>query len=92
MRPAYAILWLCFSIFLISISVLDFFYRWMAYNIVGLSDARHIIYIAFFGFLFVYIFYLTIKISEMSDRIQILISALAILEAKEKNSEADELN
>jgi hypothetical protein len=43
-------------------------------------DARHVIYIVLIGFLMVYVFYLTQKISKMSDQIQMLISHLAIVE------------
>jgi hypothetical protein len=88
-RPAYAFLWILISLFLISIPMLESFYRWIARNVIGISDARHIIYAGLIGFLLVYIFYLTIKISEMNDKIQELISHTAIL--KKQLKEKDEI-
>ena len=79
-RPSYAFLWLLISFFLLSIPIAEPLYRWIAYSLIGLTDARHIIYIALIGFLLVYVFYLTIKISRMNDQIQELISYTAILE------------
>jgi len=88
-RPSYAFLWIIISLFLISIPALESFYRWVARNVIGISDARHIIYAGLIGFLMLYTFYLTIKISEMNDKIQELISHTAILkqQVKEKNKE-----
>ena len=88
-RPSYATLWVIFSLFLISIPILEFFYRWIAVSVIGITDARHIIYIALIGFLLIYIFYLTTKISQMSDQIHELISFTAILgnEIKSKKNE-----
>lgn len=81
-RPSYAVLWIIVSLFLISISVFESFYVWLTYSVIGLTDARNIIYIGLIGFLLIYIFYLTAKISQMSDRIQELISFTAILKEK----------
>ena len=83
-RPSYAFLWLMVSFFLLSVPIAEPFYRWIAYSLIGLTDARHIIYIALIGFLLVYVFYLTIKISRMNDQIQELISYTAILEKEIK--------
>jgi|Deesub1362B_J571_1020462.scaffolds.fasta_scaffold03420_2 hypothetical protein len=85
MRPSYAFLWICMSLFLLSISVLEPLYKWISVNIIGIVDARHIIYIALIGFLLVYVFYLTGRISQMSDQIQILISQTSILEQEIKD-------
>jgi len=84
-RPTYAFLWIMMSLFLLSISVLEPFYKWIAVNVIGIIDARHIIYVALIGFLLVYIFHLTGKISQMSDQIQVLISHTAILEKELKD-------
>lgn len=81
-RPSYAVLWISISLFLISIPIFEFFYKWIAVSIIGIEDARHIIYIGIIGFLLIYVFYLTTKISQMSDQIQELISFTAILENK----------
>ena len=80
MRPSYAVLWVGVSTFLVSVSVLEPFYHWLAASVIGIVDARHVIYIGLIGFLLVYIFYLTQKISRMSDQIQIILSELAIVE------------
>lgn len=90
MRPAYAVLWVLIALFLISIPFLEFFYVWLAYSVIGISDARNIIYIGLIGFLLSYVFYLSIKISRMSDQIQELVSFTAILEnnmRKDKKSD-----
>jgi len=81
-RPSYAFLWILVSVFLLTIPILEPFYKWMAVTVIGISDARHIIYAGIIGFLLVYIFYLTIRISQMSDQIQELISYTAILEKR----------
>ncbi len=82
MRPSYAVLWMFISLFLISVPALEPFYQWLAGSVLGIIDARHVIYIVLIGFLLVYVFYLTLKICQMSDRIQELISYTAILETE----------
>ena len=84
MRPTYAFLWIILSLFLLSISILEPLYKWIAIYVIGIMDARHIIYVSLIGFLLVYVFHLTGKISQMSDQIQILISNTAILEQELK--------
>lgn len=89
MRPAYAVLWLGVSVFLVSVSVLEPFYKWIAGSVIGIVDTRHVIYIVLIGFLLMYVFYLTIKINQMADRIQVLLAHTAILEdelRKNKNA------
>jgi len=80
--PSFAVLWIGITLFLVSIPVFEGFYQWIAYSIIGISDARNIIYIAILGFLLIYIFYITTKLSRMSDQIQELISSNSILENK----------
>lgn len=79
-RPSYAFMWILVAFFLVSIPILEKFYKWVATHVMGISDARHIIYVVLIGFLLVYIFYLTIRVSRMNDQIQELISYTAILE------------
>ena len=81
-RPSYAVLWLGMSLFLLSIALLEPLYKWIATSVLGILDARHIIYIALIGFLLVYVFFLTSMVTRMSNQIQQLISTVAILEAK----------
>lgn len=84
-KPSYTFLWFLISAFLISIPIAEPFYKWMAYSVIGIVDARHIIYIVLIGFLLVYVFYLTIKLSKLTDQVQGLISYTAILENEIKN-------
>jgi hypothetical protein len=79
-RPSSALLWAAISIFLLSIPVLEPFYKWISNAIFGVEDARHVIYLFIIAFLLVYLFYLTIKTSRISDQVQGLISHMAILE------------
>ena len=87
-RPAYAVLWIGMSLFLLSIAVLEPVYKWIATSVLGIIDARHIIYIAIIGFLLVYILYLTAMVSTMSNQIRQLISSVAILQSKRDAAEA----
>lgn len=80
MRPAYAVLWIMMGLFLVSISVAEPLYQWLAFSVIGIADARHVVYAALIGFLMVYVFYLTQKISKMGDLLQVLLSQVAILE------------
>jgi hypothetical protein len=79
-NPGQSILWILLCIFFISIPLLEQFYKWIATDIIGINDARHIIYIFVIGFLLIYVFYLSSKINKMSDQINNLISYTAILE------------
>jgi hypothetical protein len=85
-RPSYSTAWIAIALFLISIPVFEFFYKWVATSALGIVDARHIIYVVLIGFLLVYAFYLTTKISRMSDQIQELISYTSILEKRLQDS------
>lgn len=87
LRPSYSILWLSVSAFLISITVLEPVYQWISYRLMGIVDARHIIYISLIGFLLVYAFYLTIKVNRLSDQVQELISHNAIMRTKIESME-----
>ena len=67
---------------LLSVAILEPFYKWMATSVIGVYDARHVIYVAVIGFLLAYSLYLTAMVSRMSNQIRHLISAVAILESK----------
>lgn len=88
-RPSYSLLWILISLFLISIPILESFYIWLAYSVINISDARNLVYIILIGFLLIYIFYLTTRVTKMADQIQELISFTAILEAKFNKEEKD---
>lgn len=81
-NPSYTVMWIFVALFLISIPLFQNFYQFLSHDLIGLDDARHIIYIALIGFLLVYNFYITTKITKMSDQVQILITNNAILENK----------
>jgi hypothetical protein len=81
-HPTYAVLWVGISLFLLSISVMEPVYKWVATEVIGIIDARHIIYIALIGFLLVYLLYLTAAVSRLSHQVKQLIGTLAILEAE----------
>jgi hypothetical protein len=91
-RPGYAVLWLSIAFFLISIPIFEGFYKWFTVNLIGIIDARHIIYISLIGFLLIFSFHLTIFISRLSDRVQELISYVAVLENKLDRLESSEEN
>ena len=82
LRPLYAVLWVGLSCFLLSISLLEPVYKWIATSLIGIYDARHVIYIAVIGFLLIYSLYLTAMVSRMSNQIRHLISSVAILESR----------
>lgn len=81
-RPSYAFWWLLISLFLLSISIFEKVYKYIATEVIGLNDARHIIYIILIGFLLSFVFYLTTFVNKMNDQIQELISSNAILESR----------
>ncbi len=80
LRPTFAALWFFLALGMITIPLLEDFYKWISTLFFGMEDARHIIYIGIIGFLLVYNFYLTYIVSVMSNKIQQLISSSSILE------------
>lgn len=66
---------------MLSVVIFEGFYKWLA-SVLGLNDASFLIIISLISFLMVYVLYLSIKISEITDRIQELISYASILENK----------
>jgi hypothetical protein len=79
MKPFYSFLWLLVTILMLSFVALEKVYKWFA-TLIGLGDASFLVTNGLVFFLLVYILYLTVKVSEISDRIQELISHTAILE------------
>ena len=88
-RPSYSFLWICISLFLLSVPILEPFYKWIATSIIGITDARHIVYIGLIVFLLIYVFYLTIEVCRMNDQIQELISYTSILEKGSQKTEQE---
>ena len=78
-KPFYSTLWLIVSIFMISLVLFEKFYKWIATSL-GITDASFLIIVGLISFLLAYVLHLSIKICQMSDRIQELISFNSILE------------
>lgn len=89
-KPFYSALWLLVTLFVISISVFEKFYKWIS-TLLGISDASFLIIVGLIFFLLIYVLYLSVKTSEMSFRIQELISHSSILE-NEIRKQKEELN
>lgn len=87
-RPSYAFLWICICLFLLSVPIFEAFYRWFAIHVLGLDAATYLVFIALIGFLMIYTFFMTIRVTQMADKIQALISHTAILEKELKDLEA----
>lgn len=90
-KPFYTTLWLLVALFTISLVVFESFYKWIATSL-GIVDASFLIIVGLIAFLLVYVLYLSIKISQMSDKIQELISYTGILEHEIRESNKDEDN
>ena len=80
-KPFYSFLWLTISLLMFSVVIFEKFYKNIA-TLIGITDASFLIIISVIFFLLIYVLYLSIKISEMSDKIQELISFTAILDKK----------
>lgn len=89
LHPTASVCWIAVTMFLLSIPFFSPAYRYVSTSVIGFEDSRHIIYLAIIGFLLAYSFYLTIKISTLSNYVKILIKDVAILEnsIETKNNE-----
>ena len=87
MPPLSAFIWVVVSLFLVSVPVLEPFYKWVSVTVIGIDDARHIIYVGIIGVLMVCVFGLSLAISKLSDKVQNLISVTAILEHELRRTE-----
>src|SRR5438105_2656949 len=84
-KPFYSTLWLIVSFLMLSLVVFEKFYKSIADHL-GIRDASFLVFLAAILFMLVYILHLSIKMSELSDRIQEVISNLAILERQVRRS------
>ncbi|HQH50018.1 MAG TPA: DUF2304 domain-containing protein [Candidatus Cloacimonadota bacterium] len=80
LTPVLSLIWISLAVFFLSIPLLEPLYKWISVKIIGISDARHLIYIAIIGLLLVFVLYLSIKVSRLHDQNQMLISFTAILD------------
>ena len=78
-KPFYSAIWLIISFFIFSFVVFERFYKWIA-TMLNITDASFLVIVGLISFLLVYVMYLSIKISVISDRTQELISHNSILE------------
>lgn len=78
-KPFYLTLWFVVSIFVLSFVVFENFYQNLA-NFLKIENATFLIIVGLISFLLLYVLYLSIKISELSNRVQELISHSSILE------------
>jgi hypothetical protein len=88
LTPILTIIWLAMAMFFLSIPIFEPVYKWISVKIIGISDARHFIYIAVIGLLLVFVLYLSIKISKLHDQNQMLISFTAILDKEVRELKA----
>ena len=77
--PFYSTLWLGVSILMLSLVVFEKFYKSIA-DLLHIRDASFLVFIGAIVFLLVYVLHLSIKLSELSDRVQELISSVAVLD------------
>ena len=87
-KPFYSCLWFFVSVLMFSIIVFEKLFKWLALFF-GLTDASFLVIVGVIFFLLMYILHLSIRLSEMSDQIQELISHLAIIEKKIFRDEDD---
>lgn len=78
MKPGYAFLWLLISVLMFGVVIFERFFKGIA-NLLGIIDASFLIIVGVIFFLLIYVLDLSIKLSEASDRIQELISHVAVL-------------
>ncbi|OQC65240.1 MAG: hypothetical protein BWX49_00067 [Bacteroidetes bacterium ADurb.Bin008] len=88
-KPFYSTLWLLVSLLMISLVVFEKFYKWVA-TLLGITDASFLVIVSLISFLLIYVLHLSIRISQMSDRMQELISHIGILDHQIRKLKEDE--
>ncbi|GEM_PF-566175 len=79
MKPFYAFLWFTIGLIFLSAVLLEKSYKALA-DFLQLTDASFIFIVGLLYFLMIYVLHLSIRITELGDRIQELISHTAIIE------------
>jgi FlaA1/EpsC-like NDP-sugar epimerase len=80
-KPFYSALWLLISLLMFSVAAFEKVYKSIADHL-GIRDASFLIFVGAILFLLVYVLHLSVKISELSDRMQEVISTVAILDQR----------
>lgn len=78
-KPFYSTLWLMICLFMFSFVIFEKQYQWIAAAL-KIENATLLVMVGLISFLMLYVMYISIKISQMSNRIQELISYTSILE------------
>ncbi len=78
-KPFYCVLWLMVSLLMFSLVLFEKTYKTIADDL-GIRDASFLVFVGAILFMLVYILHLSVKFSELSDRMQEVISTVAILE------------
>lgn len=78
-KPFYSTLWLTVSLFMFSFVIFENLYKKLAL-VLNIESATLFVIVGLISFLLIYVLHLSIKVSEMSNRIQELISHASILE------------
>lgn len=87
--PFYSTLWFFVSLFLLSFVLFENFYQKLAVFL-RIENATFLIIVGLISFLLIYVLYLSIKISELSNKIQELISHSSILELEIRKLKQDQ--
>ena len=80
--PRYAGMWITYAAFLMAVVVVPDFFQFVSRTAFGFNSATNFVYILVIGILSLFIFLLTLHVVRISDRLQILISRVAIAEAR----------
>jgi FlaA1/EpsC-like NDP-sugar epimerase len=78
-KPFYSSLWLLISLLMFSVVPFEGAYKQVA-TWLNIRDASFLVFVGAIVFLLLYVLHLSIKISELSDRVQELISHAAIID------------
>jgi hypothetical protein len=80
--PSFAVLWAFLGGLLVFLPLYADLLKWAAGHLFGIIGANHLVYGILFAFILIYLFYLTQKICQLTNRTERLIVSLAMLEAR----------
>lgn len=90
-KPFYSGLWLLVALAMLSLVIFEKHYKLLA-DALQIRDASFLVFVGAIVFLLVYVVHLSIKVSELSDRAQELITTVAILEREQRAETRGPLN